>query len=194
MALLRESDLLARGSIELNQINKASLAMEGLHAREDSVSASGFDVFLSHSSNESKKLLAGIKKTLESFNFSVYIDLFDDPQLSLANVNIDTANTIKSRMKISKSLVYVYSSYSTQSRWMPWELGYFDGLKGKVGILPTNEVETTYKHEEYLALYPHIDLEEGSLTKKNELWINESTSRYAAFRGWIDNKEKIRDR
>lgn len=41
---------------------------------------------------------------------------------------------------------------------MPWELGYFDGLKGaNISIMPIEEQETPGRYgQEYLALYPAI--------------------------------------
>ena len=42
---------------------------------------------------------------------------------------------------------------------MPWELGYFDGLKfGYVWILPlVSEYDAEFKRQEYLGLYPAIE-------------------------------------
>jgi hypothetical protein len=43
---------------------------------------------------------------------------------------------------------------------MPWELGYFDGMKpGHVGIVPIVASEDdTFPGQEYLGLYPHFGL------------------------------------
>ena len=80
------------------------------------------------------------------------------------------------RMGNSKILLYVHSVYSKQSRWMPWELDYFDGLKGKVGIVPvTTSQEETFKGEEYLNLYPYVDVEKGLRSDVDYLWISESS-------------------
>jgi hypothetical protein len=41
---------------------------------------------------------------------------------------------------------------------MPWELGYFDGGKKQVAILPLVEREgADFKGQEYLTLYPILD-------------------------------------
>jgi hypothetical protein len=62
-------------------------------------------------------------------------------------------------MRNSQSLIFATSSASSQSKWMPWELGYFDGFKpGYVAILPL--VPSTYsdfKGQEYLGLYPYVE-------------------------------------
>jgi hypothetical protein len=57
-------------------------------------------------------------------------------------------------------MVYATSRNASSSRWMPWELGYFDGIHGpgRVSICP---IETgtagTYVGEEYLGLYKTLE-------------------------------------
>lgn len=117
-----------------------------------------FDIFLSHSSKD-KTLILGIKNFIEESGYTVYIDWIDDPQLDRANVNSTTANVLRKRMRQSKFLVYVDSDNATTSKWMPWELGYFDGFKPKkIGVLPIkNRNDGIYIGQEYLGLYPVIE-------------------------------------
>ena len=117
-----------------------------------------FDIFLSHSLKD-KQLILGIKELIEESGYSVYIDWVDDPQLDRANVNVQTADILRIRMKQSKFLVYVDSNNSTTSKWMPWELGYFDGYKSNsIGILPIrSNSQGTYLGQEYLGLYPKLE-------------------------------------
>lgn len=117
-----------------------------------------FDIFLSHSSKD-KQLILGVKQFIEDSGYSVYIDWVDDPQLDRANVNAQTADTLRARMRQSKFLVYVDSNNATTSKWMPWELGYFDGYKpNKIGILPIrHNSEGAYIGQEYLDLYPKLE-------------------------------------
>ena len=89
-------------------------------ARADS--RNSLDVFLSHSSNEPEENLLGIKKLLEDVDMTVYGDKYTDPNMSLVAVTSQTAETLRKRMRQSKALLYVYSQYSTKSRWMPWDL------------------------------------------------------------------------
>lgn len=78
---------------------------------------------------------------------------------------------------------------------MPWELGYFDGLKGKVGVLPvTKNQEEAFKGEEYLNLYPYVELAEGTLSDTVYLWIFESPSKYARLDLWVRGSANIRER
>jgi hypothetical protein len=60
----------------------------------------------------------------------------------------------------SRSLIYVTSRAARTSRWMPWELGYFDGLKGseQVSIMRLESVShNKFVGEEYLGLYKQIE-------------------------------------
>lgn len=87
-----------------------------------------YDIFLSHSYRD-KELIYSVKFELEAYGYKVYIDWIDDNQLSREEV---TAEILKNRMDRAKSLVFVTTENSINSKWMPWELGYFDG---KVAIL-----------------------------------------------------------
>jgi hypothetical protein len=140
-------------------------------------SLSRFDVFLSHSFTDRKTIL-GLRTLLESAGLSVYVDWIDDPQLDRNNVSSATAAVLKARMAQSRSLLYASSPGASRSRWMPWELGHFDGLKGRVGVLPVDtgtSRSTTYAGQEYLSLYPYIG-PCSSYAAASDLCVFEGTS------------------
>jgi hypothetical protein len=63
-------------------------------------------------------------------------------------------------MDHSHFLLFATSSASPQSKWMPWELGYFDGssASNKVGILPLVRTNgANFGGQEYLSLYPSYE-------------------------------------
>ncbi|MFW2147606.1 toll/interleukin-1 receptor domain-containing protein [Acinetobacter sp. TY1] len=142
-----------------------------------------FDIFLSHSSKD-KILILGIKRFIEDSRYSVYIDWVDDPELDRTNVNKHTAEQLRKRMKQSKFLVYVDSDNAKSSKWMPWELGYFDGYKSeKLGILVIrNNSNEIYKGQEYLNLYPTI--EKGNLGSA----LNNATINNQLFYDYFGNE------
>jgi hypothetical protein len=126
-----------------------------------------FDVFLSHSFKDAPVIL-GIKTLLENRGLSVYVDWVDDPDLDRGNVTVATADRLRSRMRQSKSLIYAHSNNSPTSKWMSWEVGYFDGLKGAVAILPVAQTSSeSFGGQEFLGLYPYIDK-----TDLGTLWVN----------------------
>lgn len=77
---------------------------------------------------------------------------------------------------------------------MPWELGYFDALKGKVGVLPvTRAQESAFKGEEYLNLYPYVTIERAQ-DHNTYLWIRVSSDIYARLDLWIKGEARIERR
>jgi hypothetical protein len=117
-----------------------------------------FDVFLSHSFLDAQIIL-GVKELLEAEGLRVYVDWIEDAQLDRSRVTAKTADLLRNRMRHSESLIFATSSTSSQSKWMPWELGYFDGFKPDfVAILPlVQSVASDFSGQEYLGLYPYIE-------------------------------------
>lgn len=117
-----------------------------------------FDIFLSHASKDAE-LILGVKGLLENQGFTVYVDWIDDAQLDHSNVSRENADLLRRRMRQSGSLVWVATEAASASKWMPWELGYFDGFRpNQVAVLPlVDNPGQAFKGQEYLALYPVID-------------------------------------
>lgn len=65
---------------------------------------------------------------------------------------------LRQRMRQSKSLIYLSSENSTSSRWIPWELGFFDGFRPNgEAIMPVlDNPSDTFKGQEYLGFYPLV--------------------------------------
>lgn len=110
-----------------------------------------YDLFLSHSSLDSAILLE-TKAILNSADVNVYIDwVCDKNSLKRKLTNVNTANVIIERLKSSKSLMYILTSASLDSKWTPWELGYFHALKNKICIYMPVEIKDI---PPYLEIYP----------------------------------------
>jgi hypothetical protein len=133
-------------------------ATEALNARTANVNSyDKFDIFLSHSFKDAS-LILGIANELESHGVTVYIDWIVDRQLDRSKVTASTASLLRKRMGQCGSLIYANSTATPSSKWMPWELGYFDGSKlGPISIMPIDEDEPGSKGQEYLGLYPAIE-------------------------------------
>lgn len=117
-----------------------------------------FDVFLSHSFRDAV-LILGLKRVLEADGLTVYVDWIEDPQLDRTKVNATTASQLRERMKTCRALVYATSQNASTSRWMPWELGFFDGAHGpdRVAICPIATGTGSYTGEEYVGLYKTLE-------------------------------------
>ena len=136
MAFLTKSEVrqAAQGRLQKSFSSSASQVLR--EAVRASSTEEKFDVFLSHSSEDSEIVL-GVREILVGLGLTVYIDWIDDPQLDRGSVTAENADMLRRRMRASKSLIFLTTKNSVTSRWMPWELGYFDGHKtGFIGVLP----------------------------------------------------------
>jgi hypothetical protein len=159
-----------------------------LSTKYDSVSNTKkreYDIFLSHSSLD-KKLVLTLVDLFNEAGYSVYVDWIEDTQLDRSNVNKETAQTLRTRMNCSKGLSYVATSNSTNSKWCPWELGYFDGKKNsRCCILPIIE-SNTFQGQEYLGLYPYIRYSKVIGKNKYDFWVyNQGTDEYVILKKWL---------
>jgi hypothetical protein len=153
-----------------------------------------FDIFLSHSIKDAEIVL-GTLAILEDFGFSVYVDWIVDPEMNREHVTPETAAILRGRMEQCQSLLYLKTDNSTDSTWMPWELGYFDALRGRVGILPiVQHSQDEFDGNEYLGLYPYVDVADIEKTGEQILWINRSQKEYGRLRQWIADQDVIRKR
>lgn len=146
-----------------------------------------FDIFLSHSFNDRIYVL-GVFRHLIELGYTVYVDWIADPQLDRNNINKETSNTLRNRMKESKSLFYMTSENASNSKWMPWELGFMDGHKEKAAILPILDSQRqnwNYQGQEYLGIYPYVIEEYQEISNIKKLWICESPTKYVEFEAWL---------
>jgi len=146
-----------------------------------------YDIFLSHSYLD-KELVLGVKIELERYGYSVYVDWVEDSQLNRKMVTPQNVILIKKRMQTSTSLLYVTSDHSTDSKWMPWELGYMDGYRSKVALFPISENgANNYRGTEYLGTYPYIDRMKSNNSANEMLWVTDQNNSklYVSFDSWI---------
>lgn len=162
MTYYRASDLSARtGGLT------ASAARSELAALTKSTTGP-FDVFLSHSFLDAVAVL-GLKKLLEGEGLSVYVDWIVDKHLDRSTVSAATAVRLRQRMRSCTALVYATSRNAGTSQWMPWELGYFDGVRGpeRVSICPIETgVSGSFVGQEYLGLYKSLEHVKSGISQR----------------------------
>lgn len=180
------------GEIHFNANDKAKTFLNESKTEQKRFSQKTYDIFLSHSSSDSR-LVAGLKLELEDMGYSVYVDWIEDPELDRSRVTKANANYLRERMKQCKTLLYAFSNNASESTWMPWELGYFDGIRGLVAVVPIAETNTsTFNGNEYLKIYPYIDKHGLNFTNKPHIWVNESSDTYVLFEQWIQGTKPIK--
>ncbi len=143
-----------------------------------------YDIFLSHSSKD-MELIAGLKLILEDLGYKVYVDWNDDA-LNPNVVTPETAKILRERMKQCKSLIYAFSENASNSKWMPWELGYFDALRNsRVAVLPISQTaKRAYKGSEYVGVYFVVQIAQISGSSKDAIWVHDD-DKYVIYDSWL---------
>ena len=147
-----------------------------------------YDIFLSHSSLD-RKLVLTLVHLFNKAGYSVYVDWIEDTQLDRNNVNESTAEILRNRMNACRGLSYVATSNSTNSKWCPWGLGYFDGKKnGRCCVLPIMD-NSKFLGQEYLGLYPYIEYEKIYGKDTYDFWVyDQGTNKYIILSAWLEGK------
>lgn len=147
-----------------------------------------YDLFISHSFSD-KDLVVGLRYLFDKAGYKVYIDWIEDSHLNRNNVTKQTAAVIKNRIKCCKGLAYISTENITSSKWCPWELGVADGMLNQVCILPV--MNSQFKGQEYLSLYPYMDYQKVLNSEKYEFWIYDPDNRdsYIILRDWLKGRK-----
>lgn len=161
------------------------LALEGKAYIADTV----YDIFFSHSYQDAEVIL-GVKLEIEELGYKVYVDWVEDPEYDRNKITEAVALRLKLRMSNSKSLFFLASEKSGESKWMPWELGYFDGLKDKVAVLPVVKEKSSsnyYHGQEYLGIYPYVT--RLYRERRGTLYIHKGPLVYVPFDRWLKGEK-----
>jgi hypothetical protein len=187
MGLFKESDLRNRAERSATLQKSAGTILN--EKAQAAAALERFNIFLSHSFHD-HKLILGARLTLEEIGYNVYVDWIHGRQLSRDNVTKETAAILRSRMRKSRSLLFATTANSSESIWMPWELGYMDGYRGRTAILPVSQSDRdSYQGQEYLGIYPYASKDPMKGEKRDRLWINTSTTCYVSFEQWVEGRE-----
>src|SRR5687767_2962614 len=124
MALFTEATLRQRASEYRSRTFRLSESADTILSKAARTNETTFDVFLSHSMKDGDVVL-GVYAMLMAHNLKVYVDWMIDAQLDRSRVTTETAERLRARMRQASSLIYAHSIQSPDSKWMPWELGYF---------------------------------------------------------------------
>jgi hypothetical protein len=186
MSLFLESEVRARAQKGVGLYKSAGTVLNEQMQRQAAVAQ--HDIFLSHAYDD-RELVLGVVLMIEDLGYSVYVDWRDDHSLDRKNVTKQTAEKIRARMKGSRCLFFSTTEHSTESKWMPWELGYKDGHNTRVAILPVSRQATqAFNGQQYLAVYPYVS-HDPDTTGKPRLWIHLSLTCYINFDSWLDGHE-----
>jgi hypothetical protein len=134
-----------------------SIKNESISARQAAATASyswqaDVTIFLSHS-HKDRELVQPAVAFLRSHGVKIYVDWLDAGMPDV--VSGETAKIIKDRIKQHKKFLVMVTENSKDSRWVPWELGYADPVKGMdhIASFPVAE-HTDFAQNEYMKIYP----------------------------------------
>jgi len=187
MALFTRNELLAKAAASSVYTTESYIREDAIgHIKASNAKiiekADRYDIFLSHSF-EDARLVRALRDELMSQGYTVYVDWIDDPLVDRTRVDKFSAELLRLRMRMSRSLLYATSESSSKSLWMPWELGYMDGrTNSRVAIVPiVHEADSIkeFKGVEYLSIYPYLDKTGANL------YIHRSIGKWTNFSKWI---------
>jgi MTH538 TIR-like domain (DUF1863) len=150
-----------------------------------------YDIFISHSFRDAE-VIHGLKLFIENiYSLSVYVDWIDDPELDRTQVSKATANRLRNRMNNCKAMLVAHSESSPDSKWVPWEIGYFDSRNGRVAVLPITKNDSSsedFEGQEYLGLYSYA-VHGKDISQQTKIWIQDSPRKYVDLASWVKGTE-----
>jgi hypothetical protein len=153
MPLLNERSMRDRAK---RRTNGENLAAHDCLVRIRSQSRERYDIFLSQTMRDAEIVL-GVYDYLEHQGYTVFCDWVESPESDRAAVTSANAAAVREAMRASDTMLFIDTHGAAQSRWMCWELGWFDAAKGHVAVLPVVSEDTNYYHgREFLGLYPYV--------------------------------------
>jgi hypothetical protein len=114
------------------------------------------NVFLSHSHHD-EDLIEEARLLLADQGVKCYIDRNDSNMPK--KTSHETARLLKQKIEKCNKFIILASNNSLNSKWVPWELGYADNIKGlnNIAILAIADNFGQWKGSEYMGLYSTIE-------------------------------------
>lgn len=114
-------------------------------------------IFISHKHGEVDYVYR-LQKLLEQYGFTGYVDWEDDTMPK--DTSGETAIKLKDTIKKSRKFILIATEAAIASKWCNWEIGFADAHKyiDNIALLPLQKDNLAYTGEEYLQLYPSIQV------------------------------------
>lgn len=99
----------------------------------------------------------------------------------------------KMRMNRCKTLIYMTDKELVETKWCPWELGYFDGHSdGKCCIFPIlDEEEKIFQGQEYFGLYPYLEYDMHYQDGNWDFWVCKTSGEAVVLSEWLGNQQVL---
>ncbi len=187
-----------RGEFNNYQLKSLNEAMEDMNVLRHSYQTKKITIFISHKHDDLDDLKGVIGFLEKNYNVKVYIDSRDASMPRTTSG--DTAKRIKERIEQCERFILLATEGAIESKWCNWELGYGDAHKFEsncIALFPMKEkgeLDSVYKGNEYMEIYPHIVYSSGGDTYKSGekipagyyLWYKEGgTYRIKSLKKWL---------
>ena len=161
-------NIFQRGEFQSYKVQSLNEAMENVGTIYHKDQAKKITVFLSHKHDDLDDLKGVIGFLERQYDVKVYIDSRDSsmPQITSG----ETAERIKKRIMQCEKFILLATDGAIESKWCNWELGYGDAIKfdlNNIALFPMKDkgkLDSGYKGNEYMEIYPHIVYRDGSTT------------------------------
>jgi hypothetical protein len=137
-------------------------------------------VFLSHSHQDRNLIEAGAN-LLANQGISVYVDWLDGNMPAVTSPV--TASRLKEKINENGRFLLLATDKSLASRWVPWELGYADGVKpADIAIMPVLE-RLSDPPTEYIGLYPRVEV--SAFNGRGLVYRPGETTPFRTLESWL---------
>lgn len=136
---------------------------EAVEAKQRNYKSNEVLVFLSHK-HDDKEFIEYAIAILNNLGVEVYVDWLDSEMPKRTNGY--TARKIKNKIKQCKKFILLATEDAIASKWCNWELGFGDAVKyrtDEILIFPIKKDNSNFTGSEYLAIYPHIEVNLSSM-------------------------------
>ena len=131
MPIITKSQVLRYATLDtLAKAKNASRILE----EETATKRPSYDVFFSHSYDD--RAITSVRKDLSKERDTLYLLIGSKTTAQSQQGQQSNRRSLRSYMDICRCLIYAYSPSIGDSKWCPWELGYFDGKNGKAYVMP----------------------------------------------------------
>lgn len=112
-------------------------------------------VFLSHSHSD-RPIVKGLIRYLDSLGVSIYVDWNDSTMPRVTSR--ETAAKLKTRIRASNLFMVLATRNALNSKWVPWEVGIADQMKGEsaVSVIAVADPSGRFEGAEYMQLYQMV--------------------------------------
>lgn len=117
-----------------------------------------YNIFISHSTKD-RNFLIDLVHDINKQGKNVYVDWMEDIEaLQRSKTNAQTASVIKHRIDSSDVVLCIKTEGALSSEWIPWELGYADGIGKSIFVM---DIDGDTPVPAYMQLYQLVPFQDG---------------------------------